>query len=75
MDAILNFFKGIGDAIVSLFDMLIGFVADIVYLVKLTGSMLAKIPSFFSWLPESMVALILVIIAVVVLYKILGREG
>lgn len=75
MDAIINFLKGIGDGIVAVFDFFIGFLADLVYLVQLTAKFLAQIPLYFSWLPSEMLALIGLIFAIVVLYKILGREG
>lgn len=75
MDAILNFFSGIADAISSLFDFVFGIVSDLVYLVGLTGKFLAQIPAYFSWLPSQLVTLLVTIFAIVVLYKILGREG
>lgn len=75
MDAILNFFSGIADAVSSLFDFVFGVVSDLVYLVGLTGKFLAQIPAYFSWLPSQLVTLLVTIFAIVVLYKILGREG
>lgn len=75
MDAIVDFLSGIGDAVISLFSVGLSFVGDIVYLVGLTGSFLVQIPSYFSWLPAPVVALLTTIFVVVVLYKILGREG
>lgn len=75
MDAILEFFKGIGDGIVAVFDFLIGIINDLVYIVQLTGKFLAQIPAYFSWLPPELLAIIVSIFAIVVIYKILGREG
>lgn len=75
MDAILNFFSGIADAVSSLFDFVFGIVSDLVYLVGLTGKFLSQIPAYFSWLPSQLVTLLVTIFAIVVLYKILGREG
>ncbi len=75
MKDILEFLKGIGNAITSLIDFLISFVQDIVYIVQLTGEYVANIPSYFSWLPSAAVALIVTIFSVVVIYKIMGREG
>lgn len=65
---ILDFFKNI-------FDFIIGFIEDVVYIVKITGEAVANIPTYFSWLPEAALAILVTIFAVVVIYKILGREG
>lgn len=75
MDAILNFFKSIADGLTAILELVIGLVSDIVYIVKLSGAFLSRIPSLFSWLPPEIVSLIVLLITIVVLYKILGREG
>lgn len=82
MDAIVNFVKGISKGINgilnffnSIIDFVISFIEDIVYIIKLTGEFVLNIPSYFSWLPSSVVAMLVAIFAVVVIYKVLGREG
>lgn len=75
MAAITDFFAGIVDAISSAIDFLISFVGDIVYVIKLTGQFVARIPEYFAWLPAPVLTIIVSIFAVVVIYKILGREG
>lgn len=65
---ILDFFKNV-------YDFIIGFIEDIIYIVKITAEAVSNIPSYFSWLPEAALALLVSIFAVVVIYKILGREG
>lgn len=75
MDAIIGFFQGIADVLTGAIDFLIGMIEDIVYIVQLTGKAVASIPGYFTWLPAPVVALIVTIFAVVVVYKILGREG
>lgn len=75
MSAIIDFFTGIADLLTGAIDFLIGFIADIVYIVQLTGKAITAIPSFFMWLPSPVVAMLLTIFGVVVIYKILGREG
>lgn len=63
-----DFFKTIIDFVISLFQ-------DLVYMVKLVGETVAELPEYFSWMPASLVAIIVSIFALVVIYKILGREG
>lgn len=75
LETLKNFFLGLADVISSLIDFVIGLVEDIVYVVKLTGSFVVKVPDYFSWLPVPVVASIVTIFAIVVVYKILGREG
>lgn len=75
MNAVVSFFKGIGDAITSAFDFLISLISDIVYMIQLTGKFLAQLPRYFSWMPAEISALLLILFAIVVIYKILGREG
>lgn len=75
MADILAFLKGIGSAITSLIDFLISFISDIVYICQLCGEFVLNIPSYFSWLPAEAVAIIVTIFAIVVIYKIAGREG
>ena len=75
MDAVISFFKGIGDFLVSVIDFVISFFQDLIYIIKLLGKFLAQLPSYFSWLPADILALLLTLFAIVVIYKILGREG
>ena len=75
LGGIVKFFTGFANIVTSVVDFIIGFVQDIVFVVKLTGSFLAKIPQLFSWLPASVITILVVIFGVVVVYKVIGREG
>lgn len=75
LETIKNAFLGFINLITSLVDFVVGLIKDIVYVVKLTGGFVAKIPQLFSWLPAPVVALFITLFAIVVIYKILGREG
>lgn len=48
---------------------------DIVQMFKYIGDAFAHIPGLFTWLPVGVAGFISVIFGVVVLYKVLGREG
>lgn len=74
MNALISFIEGIGSAIHGFFSFIYSLIMDIVYLIQLTGKMLAAVPSFFSWLPAPVLALLLTTITVAVLYKVLGRD-
>ena len=75
MDALISFFTGIGDAIVSAFDFVISFFSDLIYTIQLLGKVILSIPNYISWLPSPVVTLLLTLFSIVVIYKILGREG
>lgn len=75
MDAVVSFFKGIGEAIIAAFEFLISFFQDLLYAIQLLGRVLASIPGYLSWLPDPMLVLLLTLFSIVVIYKILGREG
>lgn len=75
MEAIIKFFQGVGDLLLGIVDFIVGFFEDVVYMIQLTGKVVVSIPSYFSWMPGEIVTLIVIIFGVVVLYKVLGREG
>lgn len=75
LDAIWNGIKGIWEAIISVIEFIIDFVRDLVDLVVLVGESVLDIKDYFSFLPTSVVLVLVAIFGVVVLYKVLGREG
>lgn len=75
MGAIIDFIKSIADGVLTLIDFVVSFVGDIVYIVQLTGQYLAQIPSYFAWLPPELLTILVTIFAIVVIYKVTGREG
>lgn len=74
MQALNSFLEGIGSAVMAFFDFVSSLIADTVYLVQLTGRMLAQIPGYFSWLPAPVLAVLVTAVTIAVLYKVLGRE-
>lgn len=74
MQAIVDFLSGIGSAILAGIDFVVSFFEDLVYIILLTGKILAKLPTFFGWLPNPVVSVLLTTFAIVVVYKIAGRD-
>lgn len=72
---IFEILKSIGDFFVTIGQFLYDFVKDIIYMIELVGEAVAQIPDYISWLPVEVVTIIVSIFAIVVIYKILGREG
>lgn len=75
MNAIIKFFEGLMDGISSAIDFLISFIEDIVYIVKITGEFVLEIPAYLAWLPGPVLAIVVTVFGVVVIYKVMGREG
>lgn len=75
MQTIVDFLSSIGDMAMSAFDWLISTIHDLAYVAKLLGSFVINIPLYFAWLPSESVAVLVVLFGVVVIYKLLGREG
>lgn len=74
MGAITNFIQGIADGLLAIVDFVGGLIEDVLYIVQITAEFVAQIPDYLSFLPPELIALITTIFAVVVIYKILGRE-
>ena len=74
MSVIKDFFLSIGSVIKSLVDIVIDFVKDTVYVVKLSKDFLERIPELFSFMPVKILSIITLIFSIVVIYKVLGRD-
>lgn len=75
MREILDFLKGLGEIITSLANFVFGLIEDLLYVVRLLGSLVVKIPDMIGFLPSAAVALVVTTFTIVLIYKILGREG
>lgn len=75
MADVLEFLEGIGNAITSVIDFVVSFFQDLVYVIEVVTQTVLSIPSYFAWLPSAAIAIIVTIFGIVVIYKILGREG
>lgn len=70
-NALIDFFNLVGSLVTFIIDLF----QDLVYVIKLIGVFIVKIPKYIGWLPTTCVALVTVTFSIVVVYKILGREG
>lgn len=75
MQAVIDFFAGIGDAVTSVFNWFAGFIDDTVYFVKLLGQAVIAFPSYFSWVPPEALVGLGILVGVIVVCRVLGREG
>ncbi len=75
LESIKEVLFNIGDFFVTIYDFVIGLVNDIINVVKYTGQAMAQIPKLLEWINPTLIGMLLAAFAVVVIYKILGREG
>lgn len=74
MNAIIDFFVGIKDVFVSVVDFVVDFFSDLLYVIGLLGSFVVYIPTYFSWLPGEIVAIVVTAFSIVIIYMILNRK-
>lgn len=74
LDAIFQAINGIYEFFCNVVDFVTKIISDLVYVVQLIGDSVLQIPSYFSWLPASVVALLVTAFSIFVIYKILGRD-
>ena len=67
LTSIGNFFKTVVDFVVKLFQ-------DLVYVIKLLGETVAKLPTYLGFLPTVAIAVFVSAIAVVVVFRVIGRD-
>lgn len=75
MQALLDFFSTLGSIITGLVDFVISTIKDIVFVIEVTSSVMLRIPQYFAWLPSALLSTLTVVFSIVVIYKIVGREG
>lgn len=74
MAGLVNIITGIFDVVKSVVDFVVSFFQDIVYVVKSLGQFLGKATTMFAFLPPAVLAIFIVGLSVVVIYKVIGRD-
>lgn len=75
LENIMQFFETLFSPILAIFDVVNTFFNDLVYVISLLTSFVMQIPDMLSFLPTATVPILIIIFDIVVIYKILGREG
>lgn len=75
MGEIINFFKTLIDILVAVIRFVVQLVADLGNVVQLLTQTVANLPMVLGFFPASCIGLLLAIFSVVIIYKVLGREG
>ena len=75
MAALFDLLTGFIDLCTFIVDFVISTIRDLIYMVGLLGDITTNLPTYLGWLPSQILTHFLLIISIVVIYKIIGREG
>lgn len=75
MSAIIDFLVGLCEIIESLFAFVFGIIGDLLYVIGLMASIVVRLGDMLGWLPGPCITLVVTTFGIVVIYKVLGREG
>lgn len=75
LDAISSAIENIVGFLDTIWQFVVDFTSDTFEMIKLLSDTVHKIPDYFSWLPPEVGVGLIALFSVVVIYKILGREG
>lgn len=75
MDAILDAIENIVDFVDLIYKFIKQIVKDTTTLIETVFETVKSIPDYFEWLPSEIVVLVVALFGMVVIYKVLGREG
>ena len=70
----IDILSTIVDFLMGLFDFLVKIVTEIIYIIKLTGTIIGNIASYFYFMPAAVSALLITLITIAIAYKIAGRD-
>lgn len=76
MGEVVRIIKEVFNILVTLIEFILKLVYDLVKVIALLGETVVNLPEYFGYFyPSVFVSLFVSIISLVVVYKILGREG
>ena len=71
----MAFLEEFFNIIIAVVDFVISLVEDLIFVVSLLAQFVLKIPSLIGFFPTAVVSVLVITFSIVIIYKILGREG
>lgn len=62
------------DFLVGIFNFIAKIIEEIIYIIKLTGTIIGNISSYFYFMPAVVSGLLITLITIAIAYKIAGRD-
>lgn len=76
MQTLVDILNSIGEGLKTAIDFLGGFIEDLVKMAEMLAEGMATVPVWLGYFfPEELVFILVTVFAIVVIYKLLGREG
>lgn len=75
MEDVVNALNALVDGLWGILEFCGDFINDLVWTVELLGKAILNVPNYISWLPEPLIAIVMGCFSIVIIYKVLGREG
>ena len=72
--SIASFFEGVIYAFTTIFDFIGDLLNDVLFVVENVGNAIHNLPTYLAFLPASVVSLFMSGAAIIIVYKILGRD-
>ena len=69
-----DFLSVIVDLLMGVIDFIIKFITEIIYIIKLTGTIISNIASYFYFMPAVVSTALIALITIAIAYKIAGRD-
>lgn len=75
MQVLVELLESIASGFTAVLDFILSTFKGLGEVVFILGKFLVYLPEYFLWLPDSVLAILVVIFSGAVLYKVLGRDG
>lgn len=75
MEGIITYLQSLGEMIRGIAQMVVNFFKGYIDIAKMLSFFTEKLPAFFTWMPDGVLTMFVLLLGVAVAYKILGREG
>lgn len=72
MEDIIDLIEGLIDAVMAAFGYLSDLITDTIYVVGLITKFIAEIPSYFAWVPDEILVILLMVFPLLLTLRVLG---
>ena len=70
----ISLFVWLWKFILSLWDVFGTLLSYLVFVIRLLGDLIVRLPSWFIWLPNELTSMVMLSVVIVIIYKILDRS-
>lgn len=71
----VNLLQNVLDVLLALVQFIVKLVGDLVMVITLLGQSILRLPLVLGFLPSVCVSIVMATFSIVIIYKVIGREG